>query len=272
MDFQASTTELQKTDLATISFNIKIAFYINLYNSLVLHGFTVLGPPSTMHQRIYFYNHTCYHLGGFNFSLNDIEHGLLRGNQKPHNSYCRVFHPNDQRMRCSVLVWDPRIHFALVRGTKSCPVLRVYDPENLDPMLDEAAVDFCTRHVSVRQLAMDDSAFETNSWSVGQLKEYLTVNNVDLRSFSEKSELAAAAKAVMSDSLIAGNGERAEVQVSLPAIFNWYKSDFGQTDEDLLLWVKERMPSDKAQAIDKAIERDNFIIEYLPFDWSLNRI
>lgn len=49
-DFQASTTELQKTELVSLSFNIKIAFYINLYNSLVLHGFTVLGPPSTMHQ------------------------------------------------------------------------------------------------------------------------------------------------------------------------------------------------------------------------------
>lgn len=76
-------------------------------------------------QRIYFYNHTCYHLGGNNYSLNDIEHGLLRGNSKPHNSYARMFTPQDPRLRCSVLVWDPRIHFALVRGTKSCPVLRV---------------------------------------------------------------------------------------------------------------------------------------------------
>jgi hypothetical protein len=181
----------QKLDLTTLSFNIKIAFFINLYNALVMHGFLVLGPPSTLHQvpvpppatrngrcsacaaappgargvgplcelsrpgdgvqrsvhrkahlsaalsphprsarvvrpqRIFFYNHTCYNLGGYNYCLNDIEHGLLRGNKKPRNTYTRMFTPSDPRLKAAVLVWDPRIHFALVRGSRSCPVLRV---------------------------------------------------------------------------------------------------------------------------------------------------
>jgi hypothetical protein len=49
-EFQVATTELQKLELTTLSFNIKIAFFINLYNALVMHGFLVLGPPSTLHQ------------------------------------------------------------------------------------------------------------------------------------------------------------------------------------------------------------------------------
>jgi hypothetical protein len=90
---------LQKLELTTLSFNIKIAFFINVYNALVMHGFLVLGPPSTLHQRIFFYNHTCYNLGGYHYCLNDIEHGLLRGNKKPRNTYTRMFTPSDPRLR-----------------------------------------------------------------------------------------------------------------------------------------------------------------------------
>jgi len=50
------------------------------------------------------------------YSLNDIEHGVLRGNQKPHTSYRRVFAPADPRLQSAVVVWDPRVQFALVRA------------------------------------------------------------------------------------------------------------------------------------------------------------
>lgn len=33
---------------------------------------------------------------------------------------------------------DPRIHFALVCGAKSCPPIKLYTPENLDEGLDAA--------------------------------------------------------------------------------------------------------------------------------------
>lgn len=76
-------------------------------------------------QRLYYYNHTNYSIGGMVYSLNDIEHGVLRGNQKPHTSYRRVFHRDDPRLQSAVVVWDPRIQFALCRGTRSCPPLQV---------------------------------------------------------------------------------------------------------------------------------------------------
>ena len=62
------------------------------------------------------------------YSLNAIEHGVLRGNQKPPGSYCREFRPKDRRLQAAVVVWDPRIHFALVRGTSCCPRLQVRAP------------------------------------------------------------------------------------------------------------------------------------------------
>lgn len=96
-----------------------------VYAGLVIHGFVVIGPPTNLHQRMHFYTHTCYTLGKLVYSLNDIEHGMLRGNQKHPMSYRRVFGFNDKRLESAVVVWDPRIHFALNRGTKSCPALQV---------------------------------------------------------------------------------------------------------------------------------------------------
>eukprot|EP00242_Pyramimonas_sp_CCMP2087_P012684 CAMPEP_0198199912 /NCGR_PEP_ID=MMETSP1445-20131203/3020_1 /TAXON_ID=36898 /ORGANISM="Pyramimonas sp., Strain CCMP2087" /LENGTH=731 /DNA_ID=CAMNT_0043869823 /DNA_START=481 /DNA_END=2676 /DNA_ORIENTATION=- len=272
IDYQAASTELQIFDISVIAFNMKIAFYINLYNALVLHGFMVIGPPSSLYQRIYFYNHTCYNLGGMTYSLNDIEHGLLRGNQKPINSYCRVFAPNDPRLRSAVVIWDPRIHFALVRGTKSCPILRVYDPERLDEMLNEATSDFCSLWIEVTSVA--PAAPDENplaSWSIKDLKELLVNRKIDTREFTEKSELVDACRHEMQRDASSGNGEPAEVQVNMPAIFAWYYDDFGGSDEGLLLWVKHYLQPFQAEAIDKAIVADNYIIKYKPFDWALNK-
>ena len=39
---------------------------------------------------------------------------------------------------------DPRIHFALVCGAKSCPPIRVYTPASLEAGLEAAAQAFCS--------------------------------------------------------------------------------------------------------------------------------
>ena len=65
-----------------------------------------------------FWNVTCYNIGGQIYSLDDLEHGLLRGN-KPHPSTGMVcFQQGDQRLEFAITELDPRIHFALVCGAK----------------------------------------------------------------------------------------------------------------------------------------------------------
>jgi hypothetical protein len=81
-------------------------------------------------QRLHFFNNTAYNVADMTYSLNAIEHGVLRGNQKPPGSYCREFRPKDRRLQAAVVVWDPRIHFALVRGTSACPRLQVRCDKN----------------------------------------------------------------------------------------------------------------------------------------------
>lgn len=77
--FSISTSELQKVDLTTINSKEKLAFFINVYNMLVIHGHVVFGIPSSSMERHKFYNGAKYQIGGQLYSLNEIEHGILRG-------------------------------------------------------------------------------------------------------------------------------------------------------------------------------------------------
>jgi len=65
-------------------------------------------------------------VGGLDYSLDLIEHGLLRGNRQPPYRLRRLLRPGDPRLDAAPRGFDPRIHFALNCGARSCPPVRVY--------------------------------------------------------------------------------------------------------------------------------------------------
>jgi hypothetical protein len=69
------------------------------------------------------------------FRPDDIEHGILRNNRRPPNSLFRVLKKDDKRLRFSVQDMDPRIHFALVCASSSCPPIAFYSSEKIDEQL-----------------------------------------------------------------------------------------------------------------------------------------
>ena len=71
-----SVTQLRSFNLSTLSYLEKKAFFLNIYNSLVIHAQVAVGAPKSMFQRATFFGSVTYDIGGLLFSLNDIEHGL----------------------------------------------------------------------------------------------------------------------------------------------------------------------------------------------------
>lgn len=64
---------------------------------------------------------------------------------------------------------------------------------------------------------------------------------------------------------------KATLQVTLHAIFDWYRDDFGTTEEQMLKWLLPFLPSTRQKSLLHAIEHDSFSIRYSSFDWSLNK-
>ena len=120
----------------------RLAFWINIYNTAVIHGVIELGLERSVKECPGFFDRITYEIGGFHFSLNQMEHGLLRGNRRHPYRILRSFRERDVRGEFAIVPLDPRIHFALVCGARSCPPIGFYEAGQIDFQLDLAAMSF----------------------------------------------------------------------------------------------------------------------------------
>ncbi|KAL1268212.1 hypothetical protein QQF64_033575 [Cirrhinus molitorella] len=134
--------QLQRVELLSLSREEKLAFFINIYNALVIHGNLRLGFPKNIWQRYRFFNYVSYFIGGEVFTLQDIENGVLRGNRKGVAQLLKPFSRNDPRLKVALPDVEPLIHFALNCGAKGCPPIKTYTPQDIDSQLRAAAEAF----------------------------------------------------------------------------------------------------------------------------------
>jgi len=120
----------------------QLAFWINLYNVIVIHGVVELGVKDSVREVRNFFRRIQYQIGDMFFSPDDIEHGILRGNRRPPNSLFPLFRGKDKRLKYSIDTLDPRVHFALVCASSSCPPIEIFTAENLDEQLNIAGKTF----------------------------------------------------------------------------------------------------------------------------------
>jgi len=121
-----------------------LAFWINVYNAFAMKGITDGFSPRTVWGRYrYFIGHD-YYVGGRPINLYNLERDLLIPDFR-----------------------DPRIHFAIVGASRSCPKLasHVYSPDRLDQQLDDSARIFINdstknRFDSIQRIAYLSKIFE----------------------------------------------------------------------------------------------------------------
>jgi len=141
--YRGLTRGLRSFDLRSLnSRNKRLAFWINIYNTAVIHGVIELGLRRSVKEFPRFFHRIGYEIGGYRFCLNEIEHGLLRGNRRPPYGLLKPFGKRDPRLEFATLPMDPRVHFALVCGARSCPPIGFYEAEEIDFQLQLAALSF----------------------------------------------------------------------------------------------------------------------------------
>jgi thiol-disulfide isomerase/thioredoxin len=130
-------TDKLKTD------NDKKAFWINLYNGYT--QFILKEDPGKYKNRNKFFKSRQIEVAGKQFSLDEIEHGILRHSKiKLSLGYLNKPFPGKTEKALRVKKLDYRIHFALNCGAKSCPPIAFYNPENLNQQLDLATKAYLT--------------------------------------------------------------------------------------------------------------------------------
>lgn len=150
IDYQAKARELNSIDLRPLTSDQRKAFFINIYNALTIHALAAQPElPSTVLEVQDFWKTSSYTIAGEVYSLDDIEHGILRKN-KPHPSTKKsCFHDDDPRLPYMIDILDARIHFALNCGAESCPPISVYTEQNLERALQMASRNYLNQEVTV---------------------------------------------------------------------------------------------------------------------------
>ncbi len=106
----------------------QLAYWINAYNAFTVKGVLNRYPLDSVRRAGGFFRERSYIAGGAKVSLDDIEHRILRERHQ-----------------------EPRIHFAIVCASVSCPALsnRAVRAEDLDSRLNNLAREFVNQERNV---------------------------------------------------------------------------------------------------------------------------
>ena len=113
--------DLDRVDPNSLPKDEQLAFWINAYNAYAIKGILDGYSPGTWVGRYWYFIGRTYRVGGASINLYDLERAIL----------IAQFH-------------EPRIHFAIVCASASCPKLqtRVYGGAELSRQLEQGARQF----------------------------------------------------------------------------------------------------------------------------------
>ena len=142
-DYVEITRALKTFDPGTLhSPDARKAFWINLYNALIIHTVIAYSIEKSMLELRGVFDRAAYVVGGYRYSTNDIEHGILRANRGPAYLPFKQFRSDDPRLGYALEAVDYRLHFTLNCGAQSCPPIGFYQENLLNQQLDLAARHF----------------------------------------------------------------------------------------------------------------------------------
>lgn len=95
--------DLQRVSLLELSENETLAFFLNLYNAMVIHAVISVGCPEGVIDRRSFFNDFQYLIGGYPYSLAIIENGILRCNRRSPYSLGKPFSTGDRRLEVNIV-------------------------------------------------------------------------------------------------------------------------------------------------------------------------
>ncbi len=134
---QKGTAQSLAAELATEP--KRLAFWLNIYNATTQAA--LKADAAQYKNRSAFFKKKLVTVAGKELSLDDIEHGILRRSKaKLSLGYLGKLFPSRYEKTLRVETLDPRIHFALNCGARSCPPIAYYDDEKIDEQLDLATL------------------------------------------------------------------------------------------------------------------------------------
>ncbi|XP_044955808.1 uncharacterized protein LOC123406348 isoform X3 [Hordeum vulgare subsp. vulgare] len=140
---------LQQVDLRFLTHQQKLAFWLNIYNTCIMHGILQHGLPSNSEKLLALKNQATINVSGQEFNALVIENFILRqpSSVKEVSSLefwkCDVDVKEQQvRSLYGLNSSEPNILFAMCCGIRSSPALRIYKADRVMAELEKAKLDY----------------------------------------------------------------------------------------------------------------------------------
>lgn len=156
-DIELELAKLDKKKLLSGLNNEKAknTFWLNMYN-----GWFQILAAAKQNDSIDVFSQKKIKIAGILFTLNEIEHGILRRDFKDikgSSNYLFV-------KQLAVSKVDYRMHFALNCGAKSCPPIATYNYKELTKQLDRVTFSFLSSNTQVNDHAREVYVTELMNW------------------------------------------------------------------------------------------------------------
>uniref|UniRef100_A0A803M3H3 DUF547 domain-containing protein n=1 Tax=Chenopodium quinoa TaxID=63459 RepID=A0A803M3H3_CHEQI len=137
---------LQKVDLKSLSDQQKLAFWINIYNACIMHGFLKFSVPSSAEKLLNLLNKATLNVGGKVVNAQAIERCILR---KPTLMSSKDGKEAIIHELYGLNTVNANVIFTLCCGTRSSPAVRIYTAEGVTSELEKSKQEYLQASISV---------------------------------------------------------------------------------------------------------------------------
>lgn len=143
--------KLEKVDPSIMSFNHRLAFWINIYNSLIMHAYLAYGVPRNEVKLFSLMQKASYVIGGQSISAAEIEYVILKMRPPLHRpkALIKALIKLKKEHNFSFETPQPLAIFALSCGMHSSPAVRILTPKNISSELQNSLKDYIQASVCV---------------------------------------------------------------------------------------------------------------------------
>ncbi|XP_039058159.1 uncharacterized protein LOC120201657 isoform X1 [Hibiscus syriacus] len=156
--YRSLVYQLEEVVVRRMKHEEKLAFWINVHNSLVMHAFLVYGIPKNNLKRLSLLLKAAYDVGGQTISIDTIQSSILGCRLPRPGQWLRFLFPSktkfkvgDPRRAFAIESQEPLLHFALCSGSYSDPAVRIYTPKKVFQELEVAKEEYIQENWSINK-------------------------------------------------------------------------------------------------------------------------
>ncbi|XP_066382108.1 uncharacterized protein [Miscanthus floridulus] len=146
--FRFLVEQLSKVNPSCMNRDQRLAFWINLYNALIMHAYLAYGVPRNDIKLFSLMQKACYTVGGQSFSAAEIEFVILKMKTPVHRPQLSLmlalnkFKITEDHKKYSIDEFEPLLLFGLSCGMFSSPAVRIFSAANVRQELQESLRDY----------------------------------------------------------------------------------------------------------------------------------